>query len=380
MKISLFKRLAKILLITLTALFIIYTIAGFFIAPMIIKSETVDYVKEEFKRDAEIESVSFNPFTISLSVEGFKLFEKGKEGVFFSFKEFFINVSLWPLLSKTVDIQEVALREPDGSIIRLNEEEFNLSDLMKVATEQKTDSVAVEKETEPWQIFIQKFELERLHLLITDKAVTPPAETRIDSFSVTVTNLRFNSSDTSDFSLTSNLRHGGNFSLSGNFSMTPLKADLEFSLDQASLKPLAPYIGELAYLRLDEGILSIDGSIKVNEPSPSEKMDISFEANTTLNNFKLYDTKHDERFLEWNSLTVSEISGQINPMVINIGEVNLNNLYTRIAIAEDKSINLIEVLKESPVAVDTGNTADTLIIRKTEPETEKIILNTTLVE
>jgi uncharacterized protein involved in outer membrane biogenesis len=195
---------------------------------LIIKSEAIDYIKVEFQRNAEIESVSFNPFTFSLSVEGFKLYEKEKSDVFISFKKFFIDIKLLPLISKEIYFQEITLTEPDGNIIRLNEEEFNFSDMMKSETEPRNDSVKTIEEDEPWEIFIQKFELQRLHLLVSDQAVSPPGETRIDSFSVTVTNLRFNSSDTSDFYLTSNLRYGGSFSLRGNFTMTTLKAYLKF--------------------------------------------------------------------------------------------------------------------------------------------------------
>jgi hypothetical protein len=153
--------------------------------------------------------------------------------------------------------------------------------------------------------------------------------------------------------------------------MTPLKADLDFTLDQANLKPLAPYLAQFTYLRLDNGLISIDANIKVDEPNPSEKMEVSFTANTSITNFILFDTKNDERFLEWNSLAISDINGQLNPMSINIGEVNLKNLYTRIAISEDKSINLIEVLKESPVLVDSGQTSDTLFITSVDTVSEK---------
>lgn len=367
---SFFNRLIKIVLIAITTFFLIYTIAGFIIVPMIIKSQTVDFIKEEYNRDAEIESVSFNPFTFSLSVEGFKLYEKGKNGIFISFKEFFINFSLWPLINKELDFEQITLTEPEGNIIRLNQEEFNFSDLMNKAMEQKTDSVKTEK-ADPWEIFIRKFDLQRLHLLISDRTINPPGETRIDSFSLSVTDLHLNSSDTSDFYLSSNLRHGGNFSLSGNFSMTPLKADIEFTLDKASLVPFSPYIAQFAYLRLDDGKLSIDGSIKLDEPSASHKMQVSFKANTELEDFKLYDTKNDERFLEWKELKVSDISGQLNPMQVNIGEVDLQDLYSRVAIAEDKSINLIEVLKESPVVVDSGLTSDTLYIEKVNKENSR---------
>jgi len=357
----LFKRIIHSTLIIISSLFIIYTIVGFFIVPMIIKSEAIDYIKEELKRDAEIESVSFNPFSFSLSVEGFKMYEREKKEIFISFKEFFINFNLLPLINKELDFEEITLTEPLGNIIRLNGDEFNFSDLLNNSMKQSADSVKIE-DKEPWEIFIRKFDLQRLHLLISDRAVNPPGETKIDSFSVTVTDLHLNSADTSGFHLTSKLRRGGTFTLGGNFSMTPLKADLKFSLDDASLIPLSPYISEFAYLRLDDGRLTINGSLKLDEASPSEKMQVSFNANTVLQDLKLYDTKNNERFLEWKSLAVSDIEGQLNPLQLKIGEINLKNLYTRIAIAEDKSFNLVEVLKESPVAVDSGQTSDTLFI------------------
>ncbi|HEY6436221.1 MAG TPA: DUF748 domain-containing protein [Ignavibacteriaceae bacterium] len=364
------KKIPRLILWALATIFVLYTVAGFLIVPMIVKSEAIDYIKEELGRTAEIESVSFNPFTFSLSVEGFNLYEKEKEGIFLSFKEFFINFSLLPLINKELDFEEIRLTEPDGNIIRYNQEEFNFSDLMSGSSEEKKDSVAAEEE--PWEILIRKFELERLHLLITDRAVSPQAETKIDSFSVTVTDLRLNSADTSGFHLTSSLRHGGTFSLGGNFSMTPLKADLEFNLDQASLVPLSPYIADFAYLRLDDGKLSIDGSLELDENDSSKEMEISFTASTRLQDFRLYDTKSDERFLEWKELNVSDIAGQLNPMQINIGEISFQNLYSRIAISEDKSINLITVLKESPVVVDSGQTSDTLFIKSANPDQKQI--------
>ena len=365
------KKIPRIIFWTLSSLFVLYTVIGFFIVPMIIKSQAIDYIKEKYKRDVEIESVSFNPFTFSLSVEGFRLYEKDKKEIFISFKEFFINFSLLPVINKELDFEEIRLTEPDGNIVRLSEEEFNFSDLMENLTQQKADST-VTVEDEPWEILIRRFELERLHLLITDRAVNPPAETKIDSFSVTVTDLHLNSADTSGFHLISDLPRGGTFALSGDFSMTPLKADLKFSFNNASLASLDPYLTQFAYLKLNDGKLSIDGRLKLDEPSVSEKMQVSFEANTKITDLKLYDTKNDERFLEWKELNVSDITGQLNPMQVSIGEIDLKNLYTRIAIAEDKSFNLIQVLKESPVVVDSGQTSDTLYIEPVNPEKKQM--------
>lgn len=387
------KKIPKIIFWSVLSLFLVYTAAGFFIVPMVIKSQAINYIKIELKREAEIESVSFNPFTFSLSVEGFKLYEKEKKEIFISFKEFFINFSLMPLINKELDFQEIRLTEPKGNVIRLNQEEFNFSDLIKKLSNPNTDTVTtdpkigpvktgiitdqVNKEESNWEILIRKFELERLYLLITDKSIAPPAETKIDSFSVTVTDLHLNSADTSGFHLTSKLRRGGTFSLSGNFSMTPLKADLKFSFNEASLVVLSPYISDFAYLRLDDGKLSIDGNLKLNEPSASDKIQVSFNANSKLEDLKLYDTKNDERFLEWKTLTVLDIKGTFNPTQISIGEVDLKNLYARIAIAEDKSFNLSELFKVSPAAEDSGEISDTLAMGFTDPNARFISLTDT---
>jgi len=75
------------------------------------------------------------------------------------------------LISKEIYFQEITLTEPDGNVIRFNEEDFNFSDMMKSETEPTSDSVKTNEEDEPWEIFIQKFELKRLRLLVSDRAV-----------------------------------------------------------------------------------------------------------------------------------------------------------------------------------------------------------------
>ena len=67
----------------------------------------------------------------------------------------------------------------------------------------------------------------------------------IESVSI---NLDLNSAEKSDFYLNSHLTNGGNFSLSGNFSLAALKSNLKFQLDEVSLLQLAPYLIEFSYL------------------------------------------------------------------------------------------------------------------------------------
>jgi hypothetical protein len=350
----LIKTVPRIILLIAVLLFAAYTVFGFFILPNIIKSEAVDYIKKEFNRDTEIGSVTFNPFTFKLGIYNFILFEKEKKERFISFNEFRIDISLLPLISKEIDIEEIVLTGPAGNVIRLSDSLFNFSDMIKEShkpgtTKESSGPVRpggpAGGENDEWEIYIRKFELTRLSLLFSDRTVSPPGETRIDSFSVTVTNLHFNSSDTSDFDLSSKLRRGGTFSLSGNFSMNPLKANLKYKFDSASLIPFTPYISDFSYLRLDGGKLNLDGTLVMDGSEASKPIKIDFEANSSITDLKLFDTRLNERFLEWSTLSLSGIKGKLNPLEVKVNKLDLTGLYSRIAIAEDTSFNVSEILK-----------------------------------
>ena len=67
------KRLLRLKRTWLLFAVVLYTVAGFFVAPRIIRNQALSQIQLNLGRDAEIEKVRLNPYTLSMAVEGFVL-------------------------------------------------------------------------------------------------------------------------------------------------------------------------------------------------------------------------------------------------------------------------------------------------------------------
>src|SRR5271154_5368214 len=77
-------------LIRLGAALVVYTVVGFLVVPAIIKSQMLKRLPDLTKRQATIENVKFNPYALSLTIDGLALKETNGD-VFSSFDQFYGN-------------------------------------------------------------------------------------------------------------------------------------------------------------------------------------------------------------------------------------------------------------------------------------------------
>ena len=382
---TLLRRIIKNPISWLAFIALLYTFLGFVIVPYIAKIQTVNFIKEKYKRDAKIEAVSFNPYTFAFSVKGFSLYDRDKS-VFVYWKDLFIDLNVLPLFSSKIELDNISISNPKVFIKKLNDNEFNFSDLMGQQQNQKTkkaNSNDLEKElevkyssigfeiintvqsknqnqkNENWDFIINKFDVKNLSLTFEDRALdSQKVKISIDGANLTINKLRPMSRDASTFSLNFKMRDGGKASANGKFTLEPISADVKLNVDKLNFKQTGPYLAEFAYLRLDNGKLNVDGFLKFRMGKENEMPDVSFNGTAGVDDLVLYDTKVQERFLEWSSLTTTGIKAQTNPIVVAIGEINFYKLYSRIAIAEDQTINVQKVFKSA--AADSTTKKDTL--------------------
>src|SRR5262245_24681946 len=58
------------------AAFVVYTLAGFFLVPRIIRAQIRDQAKTLLNRDARADDVRFNPFTLAATVSGLTIADR----------------------------------------------------------------------------------------------------------------------------------------------------------------------------------------------------------------------------------------------------------------------------------------------------------------
>lgn len=105
-------------------------VAGFLIAPPLVRSAAESTLSDLLHRPVSIEGVSINPYTLSAEVRGFRMQERDSDATAASFASLYVNVELESLFRGGVVVEELKLVEPVISVVRLEGRRFNWSDVI----------------------------------------------------------------------------------------------------------------------------------------------------------------------------------------------------------------------------------------------------------
>jgi hypothetical protein len=127
----------------LAIFFAVVGVLGFLVAPPLIKSVLLSKLGEALHREVSIDSISFNPYTLTLRVNGVSVRERseGKPGdEVFGFEALTVNAELTSMAVAGIVVKEVELVGPRANIVRLDEKRYNISDLIEPSGEEKPES------------------------------------------------------------------------------------------------------------------------------------------------------------------------------------------------------------------------------------------------
>ena len=117
-------------LIGLVLFFVVFTLFGFFVVPPILKSILVKKMSENLNREVTIERIRVNPYTLSVTVNGIGIQERGGSEPFVSCDELFINLEILSAVKRALILKELRIKTPYLKIARQNEQTYNFSDLI----------------------------------------------------------------------------------------------------------------------------------------------------------------------------------------------------------------------------------------------------------
>ena len=122
--------------IGLLIFFAAFTLIGFFAVPPILKSVLIQKLSENLHREVKIDKVEVNPYTLSLTVTGLAVRERGGKDIFASCDLFFVNLQSISLWKRALVLKELRLAKPYLKLARNEDQTYNFSDLMGKKGEQ----------------------------------------------------------------------------------------------------------------------------------------------------------------------------------------------------------------------------------------------------
>jgi hypothetical protein len=111
-------------------LVLLYAALGFLVLPAVIKSQAQQMAAAKLHRQLGIDRIAFNPFTLALSVQGFKLMEPAGGAVFFSFGRLDVDLSGRSLQRLAPVVQEVHLSAPYLHLVRRDANHYSIDDIL----------------------------------------------------------------------------------------------------------------------------------------------------------------------------------------------------------------------------------------------------------
>jgi hypothetical protein len=109
---------------------VLYTLIGFFMVPWIVKSQIEKQSLKILKRQATVEKVRCNPFTLSLTIEGFSLPDR-PESVLLGWDRLYANAQLSSLFRWAATLKELRIENPHVALRRFEDGTVNVLELME---------------------------------------------------------------------------------------------------------------------------------------------------------------------------------------------------------------------------------------------------------
>ncbi|MGK0499409.1 MAG: hypothetical protein ACJAYG_001046 [Oceanicoccus sp.] len=245
---------------------LLYTLLGFFAAPVLIKNTILSITEQDLGRSAAIKKVEFNPYQLSLSIQGLQL-QDTDDTPLLAFDEFFVNFQLSSIVRRAWTFREIRLTNPYLFFERFDTDDTRLSRLMAaMATEQVSKEASEKPTTDPEppedvglpRLLIEVLLLEAGRIDVMDHVPAQPLATKLGPIDISVQMLNTLPNKSGHQSVNIQLTETASLHWGGSLNLAPLESEGELQLKNLQLSPASHYLSSVLSLEAIKATLSTD--------------------------------------------------------------------------------------------------------------------------
>ena len=245
----------------LLSLVLLYTLIGFFLVPYIITAKVVPTVAEQIKHPVVLREAAFNPFALSLRLNGLEIWEQN-ETPMLGFEELFVNLRVTTLFLQKVAFDEIRLVMPFVAARVNREGKLNL--LALVPPEDPTKP-APPPTTEPkllMPVQIDLLEIGQGIVEYRDESKARPVAIDVVPFTIALRNFSTVPSQGNEnaHAFTAELGKGETIAWEGTIFLEPLESDGKVTVSGIKLKTLYQAVHDLFQFDIPQGVLGLSAT------------------------------------------------------------------------------------------------------------------------
>ena len=247
----------------------------------------------------------------------------------------------WP--DETMSLDAISIDDAVVSAFRDEEGSLNLA---PANSDEKNDddfeveTTATGPESE-WQVSVGEFSINRLAFGLDDQSVSPAASVGVESLDLTVTGIDNQDGTAFPTDLKIVPSTGGTISLAGSVVALPAPViDMTLNIDTLQLEGAHPYLKPLADVNLDSGAINLTGRVQSNAEET-----LALSGDMSIVDFLITETDEGTRLGSWSNLNIKQFAFSDAGQSLQISEIEFQEPYGDIVIAEDGSVNLGRIEK-----------------------------------
>jgi hypothetical protein len=233
------------------ALVLLYTAIGFWLVPAVARDQLTQWATAELGgRQASVEALRFNPYTLRLEAEQLRLAEADGAPLV-AVGQLVVEMQWRSIVRRAWSFAEIRIVQPVASLAIAPDGRFNFGELLASLQQRKTEP------SQPGplpRLIVERFALEQGRVDLRDRQAGYensffPIQFALDHFSTLP-----DQSDAHTFSAQS--KSGGKLRWKGETSVNPIRGSGELVLEDASLPELAVYLKSATRATVGAGKLS----------------------------------------------------------------------------------------------------------------------------
>jgi hypothetical protein len=339
----------KIPAIVIGALLLLYTLVGFLAVPALVRSQAIDYLRENNGLALAIDKLRFNPYTLHARAEGVRL-DDADGARLLSWDALSVNVGWRSLWERALVFQSIALSgpfvhaelQPDGSL--------NLAEAFagKEEPEEGDEEGGI-------AVVIDEFVLDRGAVRFTDLRDGRGFDRNFGPLALRLRDFSTRPGMASELvGLYLALGERGSLTISGDVSVAPLGFDLELNAENIPLEIAQPYVPETLAARIADGVLGFSLRAVQGPPQPL----LTLRGDASIASLAIEVAGREDPVLSWRELALRDIEFDLAPDRLAIGEIGIDGFDSVFRIYPDGNTNVGLVLRAGAGGEASGEQAE----------------------
>lgn len=329
------------LLVVFAGLYVIYVLAGFFVAPSVLKTQIERRLSAQLKREVHVDRAAFNPFALSVRVDNLVVRDHGGASLV-GWGRLFLNFEVFSLFADEIHFSEIEL---DGFVSRLA---VSKTGILNVADIELPGAGASATSGKSWTLRIDRLAVNRAEIDYSDESRADPFTTHVGPTTFVLHEFRTSGGPGAPGVFKATTEAGESISWTGRLALAPLRSNGEVRIGQLALKKYAPFYSRLVQFDVTGGAADIQAPYEFSIQNNKPQIKVT-EATVQIQDLTLVERGGKDPVVGLKALEVTRASFDLQANSTEIRQVSLSG--GRVTMRRDsKGLNLASLFVPKPQA------------------------------